>query len=67
MELLKPNFKELPLEQNCLNAAFERYLAGSEKWQKQSQEQSEVLQPEVVEGDKKIAETSDEMELHGYR
>ena len=32
MELLKPDFKgELSLEHNCLNAAFERYLAELEK------------------------------------
>ena len=65
MELLKPNFKELSLEQNCLNAAFKRYLVESEKWQKQSQEQSEALQPEVVERDKETAETRNDGA--GYR
>ena len=56
--LLKPDFKEeFSSEQNILDAAVE------EKWQKQSQEQSEALQTEVVERDKEIAETRDEMEL----
>ena len=56
--LLKPDVKEeLSLEQNILDAAM------VEKWQKQSQEQSEALQIEVVEGNKEIAETRDKMEL----
>ena len=37
--------------------------SGRNKVKKQSQEQSEALQPEVVERDKEIAETRDEMEL----
>ena len=56
--LLKPDVKEeLSSEQNILDAAM------VEKWQKQSQEQSEALQIEVVEGGKEIAETRDKMEL----
>ena len=56
--LLKPDvIEEFSSEQNILDAAV------VEKWHKQSQEQSEALQTEVVEGDEEIAEARDEMEL----
>ena len=65
MELLNPDFKEeLPLEQNILDSAMGRPLSESlEKWHKESQEQSETPQTEIVEMDKETAETRDEMEL----
>ena len=53
MELLKPDFKEeLSLKQDILDAAVGRPLSESEKWHKESQEQLETPQTEIVERDK---------------